>query len=226
ALSRVAESNRIAASGASTNPNLPRIRRRSLHEASWLQLWLRPRAKFRDGIVARELSLRPRKWDAPRHWRCLEAAWRTETGASRLPSAQASPLAQSRRTRDSDIDCQPWETTSRINTLDDGYRRGRYKSVLVPKNTSADCITVSDSVGCGWIVSATSFARAAISIASVPSAINSPAPAPTMPTPSTRSLAGSRMSLVMPSVRSRVRARPEAAQGNFATLISRFSFSA
>ena len=41
------------------------------------------------------------------------------------------------------------------------------------------------------MVSAMSFARAAISMASVPSAISSPAPAPTMPTPSTRSVAGS-----------------------------------
>ncbi len=29
------------------------------------------------------------------------------------------------------------------------YRLGRYKSVLVPKNTSADCMIVSDKVGCG-----------------------------------------------------------------------------
>src|SRR5205814_10603712 len=71
-----------------------------------------------------------------------------------------------------------------------GYRLGRYRSVLVPKNTSADCITVSDNVGWGWIVSATSFASAAISIASVPSAMSSPAPGPTIPTPSTRSVAG------------------------------------
>src|SRR5581483_2774555 len=110
--------------------------------------------------------------------------------------------------------------------LDDSYRRGRYKSVLVPKNTSADCITVSESVGCGWMVSATSFASAAISIARVPSAISSPAPAPTIPTPSMRSVEGSMISLVIPSVRSRVIALPEAAQGNFATLISRPSFSA
>src|SRR6266571_1755890 len=82
------------------------------------------------------------------------------------------------------------------------------------------------SVRCGWIVNATSFASAPISIARTPSAISSPAPAPTMPTPSTRSLCGSRISLVMPSVRSRVIARPEAAQGNFATLISRFCFCA
>ncbi len=48
---------------------------------------------------------------------------------------------------------------------------------------------------CRWPV-------AAISIASTPSAISSPAPAPTIPTPSTRSVFGSRMSLVTPSVRS------------------------
>src|SRR5882724_1315053 len=96
-------------------------------------------------------------------------------------------------------------------------------SVLVPKKTSAAAITVSESVGCGWMVIAMSLARAAISTARTPSAISSPAPAPTMPTPSTRSLCGSRISLVIPSVRSRVIARPEAAQGNFATLILRLS---
>ena len=65
---------------------------------------------------------------------------------------------------------------------------------------------------------ATSLANAAISTASTPSEISSPAPMPTIPMPSTRSVFGSTMSLVMPSVRSRVRARPEAAQGNFAIL--------
>ena len=46
---------------------------------------------------------------------------------------------------------------------------------------------VSDSVGCACIVMARSRADAAISMASIASAIISPAPAPTMPTPSTRS---------------------------------------
>ncbi len=49
---------------------------------------------------------------------------------------------------------------------------------------------------------------------------------PRCPRPARARSAGSRMSLVMPSVRSTVMARPEAAQGNFATLISRFSFCA
>src|SRR6478752_3738650 len=89
--------------------------------------------------------------------------------------------------------------------------------VLVPKNTSAASITVSERVGWGWMVNATSLASAAISIASTPSAIISPAPAPTMPTPSTRSVCGSSISFVIPSGRSRVIARPDAAQGNFAT---------
>ena len=66
------------------------------------------------------------------------------------------------------------------------------------------------------MVRATSLAKAAISIASTPSEINSPAPDPTMPTPRTRSVAGSMTSLVKPSIRSMVTARPEAPQGNFA----------
>src|SRR5260221_14714496 len=62
----------------------------------------------------------------------------------------------------------------------------------------------------------TSAAKAHISMASTPSAISSPAPAPTMPTPSTRSVFGSMSSLVRPSGRSSVTARPEAAHGNLA----------
>ena len=85
-----------------------------------------------------------------------------------------------------------------------------------PKNTSADSITVSVSVGCGWMVSLRSVAVAPISIASTPSAISSPAPGPTRPTPSTRSVSGSRISFVRPSVRSSVIARPDAPHGNFA----------
>ena len=49
---------------------------------------------------------------------------------------------------------------------------------------------------------------------STPSAISSPAPGPTMPTPRMRSVFGSSISLVMPSVRSSVIARPDAAHGN------------
>ena len=60
-------------------------------------------------------------------------------------------------------------------------------------------------------------AVAPISIASTPSAISSPAPGPTMPTPRMRSVSGSRISFVRPSVRSSVIARPEAPHGNFAT---------
>ena len=47
-----------------------------------------------------------------------------------------------------------------------------------------------------------SVASAAISTASTPSAISSPAPAPTMPTPRTRSVSGSMTSFVRPSGRS------------------------
>ena len=44
-------------------------------------------------------------------------------------------------------------------------------------------MSVSVSVGCGWIDSFRSEAVAPISIATTPSAINSPAPEPAMPTP-------------------------------------------
>src|ERR1700679_65209 len=71
------------------------------------------------------------------------------------------------------------------------------------------------------MVMPTSAARAHISMASTPSAINSPAPAPTMPTPRTRSVFGSMSNLVRPSGRSMVTGRPDAAQGNLATVISR-----
>ena len=67
---------------------------------------------------------------------------------------------------------------------------GRYTCVAWPKNTSADSIIVSVSVGCGWIVSFRSVAFAPISIASTPSAISSPAPGPTRPTPRMRSVFG------------------------------------
>src|SRR5258705_12828402 len=48
-----------------------------------------------------------------------------------------------------DADALAWLATNACS-----YFLGRYKSVLVPKNTSADCIIVSDKVGCGWMVSA------------------------------------------------------------------------
>src|SRR5205807_8600129 len=63
--------------------------------------------------------------------------------------------------------------------------------------------------------------EAAISTASTPSPINSPAPTPTIPTPSTHSLLGSTINLVNPSVRPSVRARPEAIQGKRLTVTSR-----
>ena len=88
-----------------------------------------------------------------------------------------------------------------------------------PKKASADSIIVSESVGCAWMVIARSVATAAISIASMPSAIISPAPAPTMPTPSTRSVFGSKRILVRPSVRPIDVARPEAPHGNFCDLV-------
>src|SRR5713226_1471095 len=50
---------------------------------------------------------------------------------------------------------------------------------------------VSDSVGWVWIVTARSSAVSAASTARAPSAISSPAPGPTMPTPSTRPVSAS-----------------------------------
>ena len=61
--------------------------------------------------------------------------------------------------------------------------RGRWpcRSRLRPRRPA-----FRSSVGCGWIVSARSRAAAPISMASTASAIRSPAPAPTMPQPSSR----------------------------------------
>src|SRR5690606_15778193 len=57
-----------------------------------------------------------------------------------------------------------------------GRRRfGTYRSVTVPAPTWAARPTVSESVGWGWIVRATSSTSAPISIASATSAISSPA---------------------------------------------------
>ena len=103
---------------------------------------------------------------------------------------------------------------------------GRYICVLCPKKTSAASMTVSDNVGCGCIVHWMSDATAAISMASTPSAINSPAPAPTIPTPNTRSVSGSMISLVRPSLRPNVVALPDARQGKRATSTGRFWFFA
>ncbi len=67
------------------------------------------------------------------------------------------------------------------------------------------------------MLSSTSRATAPISIASTLSAIISPAPAPTIPTPRTRFDSGSTSIFVSPSVRPMATARPLAAQGNFIT---------
>jgi hypothetical protein len=61
-----------------------------------------------------------------------------------------------------------------------------------------------------------------ISMATTTSAIRSPALTPTMPAPRISSVDGSMISFVSPSVRFNVKARPEAAQGNFAILTSIF----
>ena len=100
-------------------------------------------------------------------------------------------------------------------------RFGRYTSVAVPRWTSAAKATVSLSVGWGWIDSATSRIVQPISMATTASAISSPAPLPTMPQPSTRSVAGSMIHLVRPSVRPMAIARPLACHGYCATATSR-----
>src|SRR5207237_532346 len=69
----------------------------------------------------------------------------------------------------------------------------------------------SESVGWAWMVRARSSAVTAVSTASEASAISSPAPGPTMPTPSTRLVAASTTSFVRPSLRPMLAARPEAA---------------
>ena len=65
-----------------------------------------------------------------------------------------------------------------------------------------------------------SVASAPISTASASSLIRSPAPVPTMPPPTTRWVSASKISLVKPSSRALAIARPDAAQGNFATPIA------
>ena len=86
---------------------------------------------------------------------------------------------------------------------------------------SAASIRLSERVGCAWMVSARSSRVTALSMASAASAISSPAPGPTIPAPMTRPDAASTTSLVSPSLRPMVAARPEAAHGNFASLIAR-----
>src|SRR5208282_5811925 len=79
---------------------------------------------------------------------------------------------------------------------------------MVPSNASADRPTVSDRVGCGWMVSAMSAASAPISIAWAISAMSSPALGPARPAPISRSLAWSNSSLVRPSSRASDSDRP------------------
>ena len=63
---------------------------------------------------------------------------------------------------------------------------GEIRSVIDPSSSSAASAIVSDSVGCGWTVSAMSSALAPISSASTVSEIRSPASTPTIPAPSSR----------------------------------------
>src|SRR6266850_916188 len=93
-------------------------------------------------------------------------------------------------------------------------------------SVSAASISVSESVGCVWMVSARSSASSAASTASAASAMSSPAPAPAMPAPSRRPDSGSTISFVTPSLRPSVAARPDAAHWNFATRTARPSVAA
>src|SRR5882672_7845750 len=93
-------------------------------------------------------------------------------------------------------------------------------------NDSAASIRVSDRVGWVWIVAARSSTVIAVSTASAPSAMSSPAPGPTIPTPSTRPVSGSARIFVRPSLRPSVRARPEAAHSRLAILTVRPSRAA
>ena len=101
-----------------------------------------------------------------------------------------------------------------------GRLRGGIRSVIVPSAISAANATVSDSVGCGWIVSAMSSASAPISSACTVSAISSPALTPTMPGAEQPPRARLEEQLGQPSSRPSDSARPDAAHGNTA-----FSYS-
>ena len=101
--------------------------------------------------------------------------------------------------------------------------------MIVPSNASAAMATVSDRVGCGWMVRPMSAASAPISMASTASAMRSPAEGPVMPQPMIRPDASSNSTLVIPSERPRVSERPLAAHGNtplpYATPAALASFS-
>ena len=74
--------------------------------------------------------------------------------------------------------------------------------------------TVSDRVGCGWIVRPMSAASAPVSMARAASAMRSPALGPTIPAPMMRSVASSNSTFVRPSSRPNDSDRPDAAHGN------------
>jgi len=84
-------------------------------------------------------------------------------------------------------------------------------------------MSVSDKVGCGWMLHPMSDATAPISIASTPSATNSPAPTPAVLAPSTRSVSGVRINFVTTSLRNSVVALPDGPHGNRHTSTERFS---
>ncbi len=82
----------------------------------------------------------------------------------------------------------------------------------------AASFTASDIVGCAWQVRARSSAEPPNSISTAASWIISPAPKPTMWTPSTRSVLASASIFTKPSVWRMARARPLARNGNLPTL--------
>ena len=85
------------------------------------------------------------------------------------------------------------------------------RQAVHPLGRLADRLQQASGGAC--MVMAMSRAVADISMATIASPSISPAPTPTMPTPRTRSVSGSTMIFVRPSVRSSVMARPEPAQG-------------
>ena len=98
------------------------------------------------------------------------------------------------------------------------FRFGRYMCVAWPKTASAASMSVSESVGWAWIVSARSRATAAVSTARAASPISSPRRRRRCRLPGSRSVLGSTISFVSPSVRPIDWARPEAPHGKRTTI--------
>src|SRR5262245_25514234 len=108
----------------------------------------------------------------------MEAAWRSEAG--QRATADNGNLMDLSRTR--------WAVVEEIVVT---RARGRSRGLptaqpAARRKASAASISVSDSVGWAWMVTARSSAVTAVSTASAASPMSSPAPGPTTPTPSSR----------------------------------------